>query len=104
MAQPTQCEYDPNSGRPNPLGMRAYVTLTEEDGNTHIVFEQFPSNLNLDPDTPATIASSRTLTFYNTDIDQARQIMLDNPAYYAELMGYEDPEGFAAVNQVLTCR
>jgi hypothetical protein len=102
-AEPTRiCQYDPDLGVPNPLGMRTYITITEEDGNTTFLFEQFPSNLGLD--IPATIASSRQLTMYGVDADQARQIMLQEPAYYSELVGYSDSEGFAQVNQVLTCR
>ncbi len=103
VAEPTHiCQYDPDLGVPNPLGMRAYITVTEEDGNTTFLFEQFPSNLGLD--IPATIASIRQLTMYGVDVEQARQIMLQKPAYYSELVGYSDPEGFTQVNQVLTCR
>ena len=80
------CEFDPDLGVPNPLGMRAYITITEEDGNTIFVFDQFPSNIG-DGQVPATIAASRLLTFYDTDLDTARQLMLDNPRYYTELVG-----------------
>lgn len=96
------CEFDPDLGVPNPLGMRAYITITEEDGNTIFVFDQFPSNIG-DGQVPATIAASRLLTFYDTDLDTARQLMLDNPRYYTELVGYAAPEGFAPVSNVLTC-
>lgn len=98
------CQYDPESGVPNPLGMRAYITVTEEDGNTTFLFEQFPSNVGGAPEIAATIASRREMTFYNIGIDQARQIMLQQPDYYSELVGYSDPEGFAPVDQVLTCQ
>lgn len=97
------CEYDPESGLPNPLGMRAYITITEEDGSTTFLFEQFPSNLG-NPSVPATIASNRILTFYETSLEEARTLMLQNPEYYSELMGYPDPEGFELVNQTLRCR
>lgn len=104
-AEPTRvCAYDPDSGQPNPLGMRAYITITEEDGNTTFLFEQFPSHVGIDPSVPVTIASSRELTFYETPLDQARTLMLQNPAYYSELVGYSDPEGFAPVDQVMGCQ
>jgi hypothetical protein len=103
IAEPTQtCHFDPNLGVPNPLGMRAYITITEEDGNTTFVFEQFPSNIG-NGQVPATIASQRFLTFYKTDLAAARRLMLQNPGFYSELVGYPDPEGFAPVNATLTC-
>jgi hypothetical protein len=102
-AEPTQtCQFDPDLGQPNPLGMRAFVTITEEDGNTAFLFEQFPSNAG-DGEVPVTIASNRILTFYETGLDDARQLMLQNPSYYSELVGYSDPEGFSPVNAVLSC-
>ncbi|EDX75544.1 hypothetical protein MC7420_1462 [Coleofasciculus chthonoplastes PCC 7420] len=36
-------------------------------------------------------------------MDTARVILLQNKNYYSELVGYDDPEGFAPVNEVLTC-
>ncbi|MGB7313901.1 MAG: hypothetical protein WA939_13290 [Nodosilinea sp.] len=102
-AEPTQtCQFNPDLGLPNPLGMRAFVTITEEDGNTAFLFEQFPSNAG-DGEVPVTIASNRILTFYETGLDEARQLMLQNPSYYSELVGYSDPEGFGPVNAVLSC-
>lgn len=93
------CDYDPNSGKANPLGMRAYITARIEKGNTIFVFEQFASIV-----AEITIANKRELVFYGINIKKARQILLKNPQYYSELVGYEDPEGFAPVNTVLTCR
>jgi hypothetical protein len=102
-AEPTQtCQFDPDLGLPNPLGMRAFVTITEADGNTTFLFEQFPSNAG-DGEVPVTIASNRILTFYETGLEEARQLMVQKPGYYSELVGYSDPEGFGPVNAVLTC-
>lgn len=97
------CAYDPDSGQPNPLGMRAFITATEQDGNTTFRFEQFPSPVG--GERPGvTLASRRELTFYNINVEEARQLLLKNPQYYTELVGYEDDEGFARVNKVLVCR
>lgn len=42
-AEPNQvCTYDPSLGQPNPRGMRAMITITEEAGNTTFLYEQFP--------------------------------------------------------------
>lgn len=43
----------------------------------------------------AAIASNRILTFYETGLDDAQQLMLQNPSYYSELVGYSEPEGLA---------
>lgn len=94
------CSYDPNLGKPNPLGMRAYITVKTEKGNIVFVYEQFPSIVA----EKITISNRRELVFYGTNIKKARQILLQNPKYYSELVGYEDSEGFAPVNAVLTCR
>jgi len=103
-AAPSQtCGYDVHSSLPNPLGMRAYITLTEEKGDTTVLFEQFPSPVG-EGHVPVTIASSRTLTFYGVKVDRVRALMLQDPRYYTELVGYKDPEGFAPVNAVLVCR
>lgn len=103
VTQPTiTCGYDPNSGVPNPFGMRAFITLEERQGDTRVRFEQFPSALPGPAE--ATVELARTVTFYRTSIDQARQLLLNNSGYYNQLVGRTDPEGFAAVNALLVCR
>ncbi len=93
------CQYNPESGKPNPLGMRAYITLTEDEGSTIVTYEQFPSTV----DENITLTTKRELTFHDTPLDTARVILLQNKNYYSELVGYDDPDGFAPVNEVLTC-
>ncbi|NJR64755.1 MAG: hypothetical protein HC772_04575 [Leptolyngbyaceae cyanobacterium CRU_2_3] len=103
LAEPNKiCAYNPDSGIPNPLGMRAYITITEDKGDTTFLFEQFPSPVG--GEAQATIASSRELIFYGVSLEGARTLMLQNPAYYSELVGYDSPEGFEPVNAVLACR
>jgi hypothetical protein len=107
--QPTAtCAFDPNSGKQNPLGMRALVTLSESDGHTTVVFEQLPSPVGGREDIvnrpQVTIAQSRRLIFYNTNIATARRFLLEAPIYYDTLLGSESSEGFAPVNATLTCR
>ncbi|MEO1401379.1 MAG: hypothetical protein AAFV72_08990 [Cyanobacteria bacterium J06635_1] len=96
------CAYDPDSGLANPLGMRSYIRLQEVSGNTNVIFDQFPSNVA--GPRAATIASQRVLTFYEMGVSDARQLLLSNPAYYNELVGYDDPDGFGPVNNVLACK
>ena len=56
---------------------------------------------------PATIASQRTLTLFNTPIEEARVRVVNNPTYYAELLGTSveslGTSGFSEVNDTLTC-
>lgn len=99
----TTCAFDANSGKQNPLGMRAFVTIRESDGNTTFVYEQFPSPVG-GTRTAVTIAQRRELTFFNTNVATARQLMLNTPTYYATLLGSETAEDFAPVNAVLTCQ
>lgn len=96
------CAYDPDLGIPNPLGMRAYITLRESDSSTTAVFEQFPMNLGY-PERPVTLAVRRELTFYDANIEAVRERLLADPDLYADLVGYTDPEGFGPVNEVLVC-
>lgn len=100
LATAKSCKYDSTLGKPNPLGMRAYITLTEADGNTTVIFEQFPSPVG----NRITIANRREMVFYGRAVNETRQLLLQNSKYYSELVGYNDPEGFAPVNAVLTCR
>lgn len=96
------CEYNPDLGIPNPLGMRSFISLKEADGNTTVIYEQLPSPVA--GGEKVTIGTKRELTFYQTTIDTARVKLLQNKNYYSELVGYEDKEGFEPVNKVLTCQ
>ena len=98
----TTCAHDPQSGKPNPFGMRAFVTVEQQDGNTVFVYEQLPENLT--SPAPATLAIRRELVFYETPIEQARALMREDPSYYQELTGDDDPAGFAPVDDSLVCR
>lgn len=40
------CSYNPQSGKPNPLGMRTFITAIEETGNSTFIYEQFPSTVS----------------------------------------------------------
>ena len=106
----TLCRYDPNSGVPNVFGMRTYVTLTESEGNTNFLLEQFPAFVP-NPENAeqrADISETRSLTLYDISIADARQLMIDQPVYYAALLDIDvaelaDGDGFAAVDATLGC-
>ncbi len=95
------CAYHPDSGQLNPLGMRTFITVTEENGSTHFLYERFPQNIP--SDTRMAISSSRTLVMYDTPIHKARSFMRENNQYYEELIGYKDPVGFSAYDEAMIC-
>jgi hypothetical protein len=98
------CAFDTGMGKPNPLGMRAYITAVEINGDTTFTYEQFPSNVNGETGVPATIAQQRKLTFYRIDVIKARDLMLKNPVYYEELVGFKDAARFKEVNDLMRCQ
>lgn len=97
-----RCQFDPTLGVPNPLGMRASITITEAAGDTTLEFEQFPSLVG-NGEVPATLAVKRVMTVYGLGLTATRQLLLDQPQYYYELLGYENAEGFGPINDLLTC-
>ena len=106
----TICAYSPDSGMPNALGMRAYITAGQVGNDTVFVYEQFASPVVNENDSSllTDVKSQRSLTIYNTPITQARQILVDSPQSYAALLGVESAPAtnfsFAEVNDTLTCQ
>lgn len=104
-AQPSPtivCNYDPNTGSPNPLGMRTFITLRETDGSTEVTYEQLGAPVAGPAE--AVLTTQRSLTFPRRSIDAVRQLLLNTPSYYRQLVGFNDPDGFAAVNATLICQ
>lgn len=96
------CRYNPDSGKPNPLGLRTFITVIEENGSTHFVYEKFPQPLAAH--IPLSLSSTRTLIMHGLGIDDARSTMRENPAYYTELIGETDNIGFSIYDEVMVCR
>jgi len=94
------CTYSHEVG--DPLGMQVSLSALEQDGNTTFWLDEHPTFVG--GEGLVTIASRRSLVFYGVGADQARQLMLRNPAYYSALMGDSNSPGFAAVNAVLVCQ
>ncbi len=90
------CAYDPDLG-PNPLGMRAFVTIEAADGDVTFTYEQFP---NAD----GRGARINTRTYEDTSLDQARARMRDNAGEFLALTGIEDAGLYAEIDRVLRCR
>jgi len=104
-----QCSYSPGSGQPNPFGSRAFITVTQLGADTTFRYESFPNLVQL-PDQKAvfkpravTLEKTRTMIFYNTQIEVAREIMRQRIDYYHELIGFKSGEGFAAYDKAMSC-
>lgn len=96
------CSYDPSTGVPNPLEMRSLITLTEANNSTKVVYQRLGALVPGPVESVITV--ERTLTFPNMSIDRVRQLLLNHRNYYQELLGLNDPDGFAPVNDTLVCR
>ncbi|NEQ51911.1 MAG: hypothetical protein F6K11_17520 [Leptolyngbya sp. SIO3F4] len=99
---PIVCSYDPSTGVPNPLGMRTFITLMETEGTTEVTYEQLGTPVP--GPVQAALTTERSLIFPNRSIDAVRQLLRNNSSYYQELVGFNDPDGFALVDATLICR
>ncbi len=104
-----QCTYNPASGQPNPFGSRAFITVTQSGADTTFRYESFPSLVQM-PDQQevhkpraVTLENARTMIFYNTQIEVAREIMRIRDDYYYELIGFKDDIGFSAYDEAMSC-
>ena len=118
----TLCEYDASSGFPNPLasnssldGGRAISAIQAGEASL-FVYEEFPAivvRLSPEPEDPVAanpwISSVRSLTMSDMPLADARQRLVAEPEYYAQLLGLSDVESlggktFAEVDQTLICK
>jgi hypothetical protein len=82
--------------------MRAGLDVEAKDGNVVFKYQTFPTPVSADQP-PVTIEQARTMIFYNTTIAAARQRMVNDPKYFTELRGFEDPQSFKEFNDLLVC-
>lgn len=106
----TICAYNPDSGLPNPLGMRSFITVAQVGDDTVFVYERFSSPVQNENDSDITtdISSRRTLTIYAIPLEEARQVLVDSSDSYRVLLGLQDDASadvdFASVNSTLACQ
>jgi len=50
-----------------------------------------------------TLEQARTMIFYNTQIEVAREVMRLRSDYYYELIGFIDGVGFSAYDEAMSC-
>lgn len=104
-----QCSYDPGSGQPNPFGSNAFITVTQSGADTTFRYVSFPGLVQM-PDQvgvykprAVTLEKARTMIFYNTQIEVAREVMRVRRDYYIELIGFNDEVGFSAYDDTMSC-
>jgi hypothetical protein len=99
------CAYNPDGGKSNPLGMRAFVTVIEINGDTTFTYEQLPGTVGFtNGKQAATIAQQRKLTFYGLSVAKSRELMLNNAGYYEALIGDKSAIGYKSIDDVLLCK
>lgn len=104
-----QCAYDPYSGQLNPFGSRALITVTQSGADTTFRYESFanlfqiPNQDDANKPRAVTLEKARTMVFYNTQIEIARELMRGHKNYYYELIGFTDEVGFSAYDDAMSC-
>ncbi|MBE9012822.1 hypothetical protein IQ250_21720 [Pseudanabaenaceae cyanobacterium LEGE 13415] len=99
----TRCQIQPRANQPSPLGMRTTLDVEEKGGDVTFTYKNLPTPVSADQP-PVTIEQSRTMIFYKTTLAAARERMLKDPKYFAELRGSSDAEGFKPINDLLVCQ
>ena len=98
-ASATICQYDPSGGKPNPLGMRSYVSVVSTKPNqTHFMYDAFGNAAHAG-------AKQRELVVA-LPIAKARAMMRSNAKAFAALTGDEYSAGddtYARIDAVLKC-
>lgn len=92
------CSYDPASGQPNPLGMRAYISIVSTAATTRFLYDAFGNAANEG-------ATKRELDI-QSPLKRARTLMRTDPAAYAALIGEKpDPndDTYAHLDPLLKC-
>ena len=99
LAVATICSYDPSSAKPNPLGMRTYVSIVAESPTkTRFLYDSF-GNAAYDG------AAKRELTI-NAPLTRARAIMRTNRKTWAALTGEpvdQHDDTYARLDPILKC-
>ena len=116
----TTCEYDSALGFEDPLNSgdagtgQSSLTVTNIDGVTAFNYRfQPPQQIRSDDGSSLVfnnpqLSVQKSLSFFDTTLESARQQMLENPEYYADLIDATveglQGRGYELVDRTLTCR
>ena len=99
LAAATVCLYDPSSAKPNPIGMRAYVSIVSESPTkTRFLYDSFGTAAHEG-------AGKREITI-NAPLTSARVIMRTNRKAWAALIGElvdQTDDTYARLDPLLKC-
>ncbi len=98
-ATPKLCSYEPDLDKPNPLGIKGYITIAQEEGDTAVIYEELPVRMA----DKIAMYDQQELIFDALNVEETRKLLLVHPEYYSKLVGHNIPEGFGPVNALLTC-
>ena len=108
-----RCSHNSNKGLENPLGLRKFISIMHTDGNTSFSFLQLPDLVSTrligsesevtELSNIATIEIHRKIVFYQTSIQEAREIMRSSDEYYYRLIGMRSADGYAAYDKTISC-
>ena len=98
-ATPKTCSYEPDANKPLTIPFPGYITITEEDGDTAVIYELKPVTLG----NKVTMYDQQELVFDGMNVEEARKLLLVHPEYLSKLVGHNIPEGFGPVNALLKC-
>lgn len=94
------CYYNPDGGKPNPLGMRHFVTLTQVGPDVMFKNTQFPAFVSQG----AAASYEVTVQVMNVNVEQARKLFVDSSKKLSgELLGAEKDMA-KDINATLICK
>lgn len=99
-ATPKTCSYEPDANKPNSMSFPGFITITEEDGDTAVIYEVEPVPMG----NKVTMYDQQELVFDGMNVEEVRKLLLVHPEYLSKLVGQNVPEGFGPVNALLKCQ
>lgn len=98
----TTCEYDPDAGRPNPLGERAFVRVEQVGSDAVFTYDRLLSVVRAGE--RITIESARRLVVYGRSVEAGRALLSTRDDLVETLFGESTPVPWSMIDAVLSCR
>ena len=98
----TTCAYDPDAGRPNPLGERAFVRVEQVGPDAVFTYDRLPSIVRAGE--RVTIEGVRKLVLYGRSVGEGRELLLAREDLVEALLGEAPPVPWPTIDGALSCR
>jgi hypothetical protein len=108
-----KCSFDPESGKPNPLGMRHFITIFDNNNegskSNEISFVNEQFQYLVDSNLPAVAGYIVTLSVFNSSLNDAKSLVLVNGSKFGEELLRENGEDgsgnlLSELNAAIRCR